>query len=1140
MPCWSGSEDVIDVTTSMRLRVLGNVEALGPDGEPVRLGALQRVLLAALLARIGDVVSIEHLVDLVWGDQAPADPEGGLHSQVSRLRRALLAADRGEPRDRVEILTRPPGYLLSVSAGQIDAQRFDALVEDARHAPPHDAANLLEEALGLWRGRAYGDFADVDVARFAAIRLEEARLIAFEAWAAALLGCGRATDALPALEAFVAEHPLREESRMVLMRALCAVGRHADALAGYRRYRDVLAEDVGLEPSTTIQRLEMQILRRELPQSPAAVEVVGPPGEAPVDAPVRPVLLTTFVGRVAERTALAACLAEHRMVTAVGPGGVGKTRLALAIAADLSHRYADGSSYVDLVPVTDASMIAPAVAAAMGLSRHEGRSAEDTIVAWLRDRNCLLVLDNCEHLADGVVALVERLLVECRQLVVLATSRARLMVPFEWTFPVPGLSVSASADGERPDAVTLFHARAAAAGTRLVAKDDTRIAAICTRLDGVALAIELAAARLPTLGLDGLEAGLTDRLRLLTGGQRVDNRHRSLRSALDWSYALLSDVDQAVLRRVSVFAAPFPATAGADVVGDLAPVPREEVAACLARLADQSLLTTVEDPTSTRYRVLETIRQYGAEFLVAAGEADGVSGRHLQWCLEAGAALSTDAGKDLPSWRSAFDRVADDLRVALAWAADRPPQHGDAYTLATTIAELTFSRGMPGEAQRRYEQAADLADDDATSAAQLRRAAAAALSRHVGDDAVRLFRKSADAAIRSGDRPSAARDLAKTAEMLSRAAGLMATAPSNERIEALLTEARALAGADRAARAQVLSAEAVRLSEIDPRAWKLAEEAIELARAAGDPVIESAALDLLTSAQLARGDLRDAAATSLRRTELLAPLPVRAEIGLELSDGYHMACESALAAGDLAGARRLAEAARDLPFHREEGHLATSRLIIVTALSGDWAETLRLSERFRDGWERAGRPRAGNHRASAFAAATVYGLRGDDRSRAAWLEVVAGLVTPGRPPSEQHYGKFFDAWLLLHRGEHAEAFDLLRTAPEEFRNWHNGRWQPWYAALWAEAAVLCARPEVEDRLRRGRKLTEENPIAAAIVDRAAALADGDHAGLLAAAAALELAGCRYQWARTLIFAGSSDAASGLAEMGAIGATPMST
>ncbi|MGI8693334.1 MAG: BTAD domain-containing putative transcriptional regulator [Geodermatophilaceae bacterium] len=1122
----------------MRLHVLGNVEAVGGDGEPVRLGTLQRALLAALLARVGDVVATEHLVDLVWGDRPPADPEGGVHSQVSRLRRSLLAANQGERRYRVEILTRPPGYLLSASAGQIDAQRFATMVEEARHAPPHDAAKLLEDALGLWRGRAYGEFADVDVARFAAIRLEVARLVAFEAWSAALLGCGRAADALPVLEAFVAEHPLREEGRMLLMRALCAVGRHADALAGYRGYRDVLAEDAGLEPSTVIQRLEMQILRRELPQPAAAVEVTGPPGEAPVRAPALPAPLTAFVGRAAERMTLAASLAEHRMVTAVGPGGVGKTRLALTLAADLSDRHADGSSYVDLVPVTDPSMVAPAVAVALGLSRHEGRSAEDTVVAWLHDRDCLLVLDNCEHLAGGVIALVERLLAECSQLVVLATSRARLMVPFEWTFPVPGLSVSAPGEGQRADAVALFHARAAAAGARLVPGDDVRIAAICTRLDGMALAIELAAARLPTLGLDGLEAGLADRLRLLTGGHRVDNRHRSLRSALDWSYALLSDVDQAVLRRVSMFAAPFTATAAADVVGGLAPVPRGEVAACIARLADQSLLTTVEDPANTRYRVLETIRQYGAEFLVAAGESDGVSSRHHQWCLEVGAALRAQAGMDRPSWRPAFDRVADDLRAALAWAAHRPSRRGSAYTLATMLAELTFSRGMPGESQRRYEQAAELVDDEATSAAELRRAAAAALSRHVGDDAVRLFRKSADTAIRCGDRPGAARDLAKAAEMLSRAAGLMATAPSAERIDALIAEARALAGADLTAQAQVLCAEAFRLSETDPRAWDLAEEAITLARAAGDPVIQSAALDLLTSAQLARGDLRGAAASSLRRTELLAPLPVRAEIGLELSDAYHMACESALAAGDLAGARRLAEASRDLPFHREEGHLATSRLIIVTALSGEWAETATLSERFLDGWDRAGRPRAGNHRASAFAAATVYGLRGDEHSRTAWLEVVASLATPGRPAAEQHYGEFFDAWLLLHRGQHDEALDLMRTAPEMFRNWHNGRWLPWYAALWAEAAVLSAHPDADDRIHRARRLTKENPIAAAIVDRAAALPGGNQAGILAAAEALASAGCRYQWARTLLIAGGSHTTTGLTEMAAINATPM--
>ena len=243
------------------------------------------------------------------------------------------------------------------------------------------------------------------------------------------------------------------------------------------------------------------------------------------------------------------------------------------------------------------------------------------------------------------------------------------------------------------------------------------------------------------------------------------------------------------------------------------------------------------------------------------------------------------------------------------------------------------------------------------------------------------------------------------------------------------------------------------------------------------------------------------------------------------------------AAGDLQDARRLAERIRDLPFHREEGHLATARLIVVTALAGDWDEALALAGQFREGWERAGRPRAGNLTRGAYAAATVHGLRGDGEARAAWLDIVGALATPGRPISGLHFNEFFDALLLLHQGGNAAAAALLSTPPEQFRNWASGMWRPWYAALWAEAAVLTGHREAAARIRRAQLATLGNPVAAAIVARAAALA-GDRGGLVPAAAALEAAGCRYQWARTLIAIGGADRDRGEAALAAMGATVM--
>lgn len=735
-----------------------------------------------------------------------------------------------------------------------------------------------------------------------------------------------------------------------------------------------------------------------------------------------PEALTPFVGRVAERVALAEALKEHRLVTVVGPGGVGKTRLALSVAAELADGFANGVRYVDLVPVGDPAMVAATIADALGLGERPG-----SIVDWLGERELLLVVDNCEHVADGVGLVLERLLLRCRRVSVLATSRARLLAPYEWVFPVQGLTTG--------DAVELFLGRIRAAGGGPV--DGDRVAAVCRELDGVALAVELAAARFPSLGLDGLEAGLADPLRLLTGGPRVDTRHRSLRSTLDWSYALLTEAERVVLRRVAVFAGPFTAAAAGEVVGGAA-------ADALAGLVDRSLLVAVPG-AETRYRALETIRQYGLERLA---EVDEVRARHLRWCLTGRAGLA-------------------EMRAALAAAAGP-----DAYELALRLAERCFAEGRPGEAQRRYEQAAAAAPDDRAAAEAWRNAAGAAQARHFGDDSLRLRRRAADAALRAGDRAGAAVDLARNGELIHRARGLLATEPPPGAAAALLDEAWTLAGDDPTAHARLRLAEAF-------------VGGAELPERLDDPLMESAALDRVTVLHLARGDVEEAARTARRRVDQLAGVPITARDAFEFFDAYVMAADSAVAAGDLTGARELAERLRDLPYYREEGHLATARLLVVTVLAGDWDEAAGLAERFREGWERAGRPRTGNIGTGAYAAATLCGLRGDHAGRADWLAIADRMETPGRSRTEIHFGEFFDALLFLHQGRPEEALRVLATPPEQLNEWYSGLWRPWYAALWAEAAVLCGQ---YGRLDRARLATRGNPIATAIVERAAARA----------------------------------------------------
>ncbi|GAA2773477.1 ATP-binding protein [Kitasatospora cinereorecta] len=916
-------------------------------------------------------------------------------------------------------------------------------------------------------------------------------------------------------------------------------GREADVLAAVREHLTnaeiaqrlhISVRTVESHVSSLLRKLGVgdrrTLARRTADTDQVAHVVPGRPAGA------LPVPLTPLVGRLGECSALAVLLAEHRLVTAVGPGGIGKTRLAVSVAAEVADRFAGGVRYVDLVPVIDEGVVASAVADALGLGEQQHRSAEEAVLLWFADREALLVLDNCEHLTDAVVTLVERLLTGCPRVRVLATSRARLLVPHERVFAVPGLAVT----GDGGDAVELFLERAAAAGAA-EAVDRSRIAGVCRALDGVALAIELAAARLPSLGLSGLETGLADRLGLLAGGRRLDDRHRSLRSALDWSYGLLTGAEQSVLRRVCVFATAFTTDAASALLAGWPPT-GTAVAATLAGLADRSLLTTVPASDGTRYRMLETIRQYGADRLVLAGEQDEARIGHLRWCRAGIEAVKGPLEAGRTEARAAFDRIVDEVPAALEWAADADPDsRAEGHELAIAVAGLSFVCGRPGDGQRRYEQAAALTADDGEAASALANAAAAAEIRHFGGEAIRLHRACAGAALRAGDRVAAAYHLAQAAELVVRAPGLV-QGDGRPEVSALAAEALDLADGHPSVLARLAVVHAYRRTEEDPHDTAPAEDAIALARRAGDPLAESAGLDQLTCVHLARGDIRAATTSAVRRTELMAPFRHRALAGgLELFDAYQMAAETATAAGDLVAARELAEQVRDLPYYREEGHLATARLMVVTALTGDWADHLGFGEWFLDGWERAGRPRAGNLSRAPYAAATVCGLRGDHVGRERWLAVVDAIATPGVAISRIHHGEFFDALVLLHRGRAQEALALLATPPEELNAWYSGMWRPWYAAVWAEAAVLAGDRSADERTARARRSTAANPVAAAIVERSAALAAGDRRGALAAADRMLAAGCRYQWARTLVLTDGPERTRGGEELRAMGAAP---
>ncbi|WP_212835136.1 LuxR C-terminal-related transcriptional regulator [Catellatospora sp. TT07R-123] len=853
-------------------------------------------------------------------------------------------------------------------------------------------------------------------------------------------------------------------------------------------------------------------------------------------APVLPTPLTSFVGRARERAELTDLLRTHRQVSAVGPGGVGKTRLALAVAADTADEYADGVWFVDLVPMTDPGMVAAAVAGALGLGEQPGQSMDDSVLAALADRHALLVLDNCEHVQDGVAPLLERLLAGCPRLRVLTTSRARLMVPYERVYPVPPLSLAG--DGAS-DAVALFLDRAGAVGQAPDPVLREQVAAVCARLDGVALAIELAAARWPVLGLDGLTAGLSDQLRMLSGGSRADDRHRSVRAALDWSHALLDSDSQDLLHQVSVFVAPFTVDAAAEVTGAGIGATVDG----LARLAEQSLLAVTASVSGTEYRALETVRQYGIACLAEAGALGDARDRHLRWSLARADGLGTAA----EDWRARFDRVADELRAALAWAAEQPRRRAEACRLAGRLAELAFTRNLVGESQQRFEQAAELADDPATAAAMLREAAAVAGCRLRGDDMYRLYRAAADAARRAGDDAGAARDLATAATYSYRFWTKFARLPSPQEATALVEQARELAGADPAAQAALALAEAGVLADAFGAAqgppdnavsetFAYAQRAVVLAGATGDPLAESAALDALTGAHCWAGDAFAAAATARRRVALLSPLAPTPATTHELVDALGNATEASLGVGDLPGARRWGRQLADHRLLAEVGHRATSWLLVTHVLAGDAADVLAVGDRFLEGWQRSGSPARSVLGPAVAGVAMVHGLRADQDARRRWDEILGRLGTPGE--HTYGYGAVYDAIELLHFGRAAEALHRLAPEPGEVWKWVCWIWHHWYVALRAEAGVLAGSPDAAERLEQARAVVAGNPVAAAIVERAAALHTGDRERLVAAAAAFAAAGCPYQQARTMVLAGGEHAVSGAAVLSGLGLAPM--
>lgn len=689
------------------LGVLGPLVLYRGDARPSLGGPKARQILATLVARRGRAVSVDRLVDTLWGDEPPASATASVQSHISRLRKIL------DP--ELTIPHEPGGYRLVVHDAVIDADRFEELLTRSQDAEPARAADLLADALSLWRGRAFGDHGDLDHIRAEAVRLDELRLVAADGWARARLDCGMAASMVAELEALVEQHPLRESFWLSLMVALHQTGRQAEALRRAAELRKMLGTEVGLEASAALGDLESRILADDPLLRPTA-----PARDEPIATPTAdPALLgaTSFVGRDPEVADIAEALRANPVVTVTGPGGVGKTRLAMRAAAHLGAEVTTEVTVVEFAALRDPGGVVRVLAHALDVQQRQARTLVATIEEYLAPRRALLVLDNCEHVTDAVAPLVDRLRASCPRLRILATSRQPLSLPGEFVvvvspLPLPTAGADSLDEIARSAAVQLFVNRAAAAmpGFELTEENARTVAGICRRLDGLPLGLELAAARLRAMGVAALAERLDQRVQSLGRPQRSrDGRQRSLVELVRWSHDLLDPRSRRVFAQLAVFAGGFDLDA-AEAVCDEATGHGPDPVDTLADLVEQSMVILTE-PAIPRYRLLEPLREFGLDRLADGGDLGTVEDRHLSWFVDL--AERGAQGLDTPEealWSARLDRDFDNLRSAHLFAL-RTGDTDRALRLVSALREYGF-RSVQYEVTAWADAVADLPGAD--------------------------------------------------------------------------------------------------------------------------------------------------------------------------------------------------------------------------------------------------------------------------------------------------------------------------------------------------------------------------------------------------------------------------------------------
>jgi predicted ATPase/DNA-binding SARP family transcriptional activator len=671
------------------ISLLGSLEVVDDSGTAVVVsGAKLRALLAILALRAGQVVSADRLVSDLWGDEPPAAAINSLQVLVSKLRRAMPPGT---------VATRAPGYLLDVPADTVDVSRFARFVREGRAASAagefERAAHLFREASGLWRGEALAEFVYEEFAQAEIARLREERSSVFEDRVDAELAGGRHGELVGELDEAVTTEPLRERRRAQLMLALYRSGRQADALRQFQECRQVLSEELGVDPGPELRRLEAAILIHD-DDLAAPASRAAPPRR--VDRPRTNLRVppTTTLGRDDQLVTLAALTFAHRLVTMVGPGGAGKTRLAIEVGLKIHERFRDGAWMVELGQFRDPADVVSAIAATLGIADLQTGAAGSgpalaRLAEVLAEQELLLVLDNCEHLIDEAARVTEDLRATCPQLHVLATSREGLGLPGEVLWPTPPLSLD--------HAVDLFAARATESVPGFTLTEETRPAMmeICARLDGMPLAVELAAARVRAFPVAQIAARLDDRFRLLTRGARTGAaRQQTLRAVVDWSYDLLFEDEQRLFNRLSIFVEGYDLDAVESVCGDDT-LPASEVADLLTRLVDKSLVVARSDDGLARFSMLETLSQYGRERLAASGELDAVRTRHAAWYGSlASRGLAALWGRRQRQWFTRVTRELGNLGLALESAVAENDAEL-AQTIAGGLGGYWWIRGHP-------------------------------------------------------------------------------------------------------------------------------------------------------------------------------------------------------------------------------------------------------------------------------------------------------------------------------------------------------------------------------------------------------------------------------------------------------------